>query len=514
MRRLLFVGLTGVLGCLPSADDPKNCKVNPNLCTAAQYCSEDEVCRDLPDLAPVPPDLSDPVVLTVFITKYEGTGSVSVRSLSGVGIDLGTGFDGDGGTGITSLCDQAKCEVKVPPGTKLKLTAIPSPGSYWGGWGVISDCQGDELECMLTPRAATNVEAQFTRANETFVTKAEYTINQVKAAGQGDMRRGADALCAQAAAGTPQLLNRTWRAWLATSSSNAATSLANTKSHGSRGSRGWVRLYRDVPVLDASNSDRWYYPIQQTEEGARPFFGGAGAAVFSGSTWDGKYSAGFECDGWVQQDKTYSTWTTGDTPGVWRYHNCNFASHIYCFETGFWAVVPAPVMPTPHHILFTSGAPFNPSSGRDAANKLCETEAAAARANGRIPSGGIFKALLAGDGFNALKDFGVLDSARVVRADGLIVANSVSALIATPPKPWAAVLQTASGSTPRDGVWTGAQSFSTAGTAATTCQNWSSNSAQSTGQVGDAWVATSGLAYSGESKCNEERSVYCLELNP
>ena len=140
---------------------------------------------------------------------------------------------------------------------------------------------------------------------------------------------------------------------------------------------------------------------------------------------------------------------------------------------------------------------------------MCQSEASSAG----LARAANFKALLAANGASAASRFN-LSGANWIRPDGVAIASSIANLFAgTLLVP---IAQHADGSYLHQGDgsynWSGAADPNTAGTAALTCNNWSSNSSSSTGESGFAADVTGQFFGSWNANpCSYSNSVFCFE---
>lgn len=401
---------------------------------------------------------------------------------------------GDGVGTITSspagIACGTDCSESYPPGTIVTLTATAAatPAAQdssfvgWSGGG----CSGT-APCTLTLVAAAGVTANFALdPNLVFVTSTASTGNLGGIA-------GADALCQGRAAAAG--LVGTYRAWLSTSTTSALARIGTAS--------GWIR--RDGKPFARTQADllagRHLYPVRLTETGAD-----VGVSDFFQSTNASGALSGGTCGDWTLADS--SSVRTGRTSGVGSLFSqgssttCAATLRVVCFGIDRAAVV-APLPTVAARRAFLSSTTFSPWSGLAAADALCASDATTAG----LP--GTFRALLATSGATALARFST--SSPWARVDHAVVTPTAVALGTA--SLWDAPINLQANGTTyhgNTGVWSGAPRVDVAGTAATTCNNWSSNSVLSViGRAGEtnAVEAFGGLTVS----CVSPMHVYCLQ---
>ena len=376
-------------------------------------------------------------------------------------------------------------------GTVVTLTVDGIGASALSAWQPAA-CAGDT--CIITMNSAQTVSYMATGNNLVFVTSTGYAANLGGLA-------GAKALCQSAAASGG--LPGSYVPWLATSAANPAATLG--------AARGWIRP-DGLPFADTLGASdggttgllngQVYYPPEVDE---------LGSIASSPNVWTGAFTGA--------ADSTCGNWTSSDagaggvgvnyegSTGWWQAAQgpCNSILGIYCFGTDL--TTPVTITKQAGRVAFVTKGGFAPTGGLAAADELCASEAAAAGVPPAI-------AFLASNGASAASRFD-LSGANWVRPDGLPLASSVAALLAgdflAPP-----VLH-ADGTSPAPSLtWTGAPDPNTAGSMATTCNNWSSNAAgvsipaSGIGDSSDAngfWFS----AFSGTYACDTSGvQVYCF----
>jgi hypothetical protein len=243
--------------------------------------------------------------------------------------------------------------------------------------------------------------------------------------------------------------------------------------------RGWVRP-DGKPVADTPeqlSAGNIYYPPLLNEAGQ---IVSSELTTITGTTFDGQTNNGHTCSDWAA--------TGGDAPGGfpaagyggWQSFfqlSCGGPTtqlRIYCLQAFHNASV---VPPKPQgRIAFVSDAYWLPSGGIAAADAKCQSEANTAGLSGT------FRALLSTSTASAASRFSL--SSGWVRPDGVTVFAQGSDLNTMN---MAAPIAVSAGGVTHYGntyVWTGSSAPNTAGTTATTCNNWTSSSASNMSTIG------------------------------
>jgi hypothetical protein len=366
------------------------------------------------------------------------------------GAGLGTVTSSPAGINCPSTCARP-----FDYGTTVTLTATPTAGGHvftgWSGAG----CTGTGT-CVITVAAAATATASFAPPpNIAFVTSTTHTGNLGGLA-------GADAIC-QARASAVGLAG-TYRAWLSTSATNAATRFGAAS--------GWVRVDNKpfANTISDLTAGRVLYPLSINERGGSEL----GSTVWTGTGASGSL-AGTACTDWTDGTSTTISGVIGfpeyATSG-WTQNGgatCQNTQHLYCLGVNWTATVAAPAAPTARR-AFVTNAPWIPSGGLAGADALCASEASAAGLTGT------YRALLATTGATAASRFSTTGTPWA-RVDNVLLASTAAGFLgsaaAGPPTFWDAALNvTAAGTYRFDRTWAGAASVQTAGTG-TSCSGWS-----------------------------------------
>lgn len=378
----------------------------------------------------------------------------------------GTGSVTDAGGNINC---PGTCSATFGYGTSVSLTPAPSGGSTFAGWsGACSGAGG----CTVSMTQARSVTATFNAPvspNVMFVTSTTYTGNLGGLA-------GADAACqARATAGGRA---GTYKAWLSTSTVNANTRFGTAQ--------GWVRTDGKpfVNTITDLGNGKLFTPPRYDELGND--IGDVG--VMTGTTIGGVYQAnGGDCTGWTSSAAavTVTTGVSGGNSAMFEVYGTGSCSsttyHLYCFGVDRTATVaPAPVAGTRKAFMRI----WTPGGGIAAADAACQSDASTAGLSGT------YRALLATNGATALSRFNLAGGAWA-KVDNIVTlptaaAWSSAAYFDAPPN------LSANGQMNYGNYlnWAGATSFTTPGTVASTCNNWTDT----------AMTAGSGIA--GNSRIN------------
>ena len=410
-----------------------------------------------------------------------GDGGVSDGGDGGTSARVMIEITGDGAVEVAGRWCALSCMHDVPIGTVLAMQAVPRDGSI---------VTSNSFAC---PNAACTLEADLQiavafapgpiTANRIFVTATGI-------AGPVGGLSGADAFCVQRAnvggfAGT-------FIALLPSSATTAVARLGN--------SRGWVRP-DGVAVFDrpADVYRQQINAISVDELGDTP---PGNTNVLGGATDDGAVFTNRTCTDWTVATGTaevrgplFSGGTVSTTSGGL----CSQANRVVCAEIGKQVTVSPVAWPFGRYI-FKARTLFVTSNGIANADATCAGEAQTAGL------AGTYRALLATDGASVASRFSSLDGPWR-RPDGVRVARGDLAVQTELEAP---INRDASGApvTTTGLTFLGARSLTTAGTAATTCNGWSTTAAQvsmARAFDGRAWLPSS------EFPCSNQASVLCAQ---
>jgi hypothetical protein len=435
--------------------------------------------------------LSAATTVTAQFNVMQKTLTVDLRALGGT--LAGTITSNPAGISCSATGGLCTTTASFNVGSTVKLTVGGAASTALRAW-LPTSCTGST--CSVVMNSSQTVIYTATANNIVFATSSTYT---------GDLGglAGATTDCANAAsiAGLPG----TYVPWLATSTVNATAALGSA--------RGWIRM-DGLPFADTVGTvgaatglvnGQVYYPVGFNELGnVQPGF------AWTGATWTGAVDNGYSCSDWTSGATDGSAGDTSRGSDGWTNAQavyCGNLYSLYCFGTNL--STPVTITPQTGRHAFVSKGAFTTTGGLLGADTLCKNEATSAA----LPNAGNFLAFMASSGASAASRFN-LAGANWVRIDGLPVASSITNLLAgqllAPPTVHADGTYVIA----PDFVWTGAPDPSTAGTMATTCNNWTSNASGVGGEYGLA-SATSGswFGFSSTFACASvfTDSAYCFE---
>lgn len=386
----------------------------------------------------------------------------------------------------------ADCSESYVSGTMVTLNAGAAVGSTFNGFS--GACAGSS-PCTVTMSQARSVTATFTKnaPNIAFVTSTSHNGNLGGLA-------GADAICKARASAAG--LAGSYRAWLSTSTTNAITRLGSA--------RGWVRT-DGKPLVDSLSdltTGKLIHPLRYDETGTDV----GHVRVTTGTKPDGTVATSELCSNWTSATGTTYT-TQGSSAGLAGMFTtiggqlCSSAARLYCFGVDRTAVVDVTPAAS-YRRAFTTTSAFTPSGGLAAADALCAQEASAAS----LP--GTYKALLATSTASAASRFSTT-GAHWGRLDGTVLALLTSSTFQG--TRWNVTPNLSADKTEwfgNNGVWIGATSLVDKGTAATTCNNWTSTSSTATAAGGRIGYTTFAELANDviSSGCNSSvRKLICMQ---
>jgi hypothetical protein len=392
-------------------------------------------------------------------------------------------------SGEGSIDCGATCSHAYAGGTQVTLTAaaVTGKGLVFQSW--TGDCAGsaNAPTCTIVMSQARNVGATFAAVNYVFISAATFDTSM------GVL--GGDTLCkAEATArGFPDASR--YIAWLSDLNAPAVGRIQTA--------RGWVRL-DGLPVLDSPDDvTHILYP---------PRLGALGQDLTSVRVVTGTDAAGSSAANCLNFSSNTSMQMAavgqpGSGAGGWTNVgtvSCDATDlHVYCFGTATVSQVVPPAVSA--RLAFVSDGTFNPSTGRGAADALCQGEATTDGLPGDYLALVSLIAEAASHRFDTtgpvwVRRDGVQLTTRpsdLFAGDGLVAAFDVTGTIKYLDH--------------SDRIWTGSDKPNTAGMSVpTTCNDWSEP--LETGAVGTP-DSTSGFNYyhSESLSCGTPHRVYCLQ---
>ncbi len=420
-----------------------------------------------------------PVTLTV-----NKTGNGRVQSFV-------NGF-ADGKIDCDASCTNDSADYQA--GTLVELRSAPSALNVLQKWG--GDCSQYGL-CQFIVDQNRSVTATFTPINRMFVTSGVFNGNLGGLA-------GADAKCASAAAAAN--LGGSWKAYLSDGSTDANARFAST-------TRGWARL-DGLPVIDRldihGTTRQLFYPISVTENGTPlPF-----VVDNSRFVWSGTKSTGLRdvdhCSNWTSASDSVVGAIGSPVGSTWpRFSTfpCGAAEHLVCMEDAYEAPIVLPPAPVgARHAFVSKPAGVWPSSptGLAVFDGLCQGEAASAN----LPNANKYKALIATLVDTPISRFtdGTwyrLDEAKLFSMADLMAGKG-------PVAPF--VVSADRGYSLGANVGAGATSVTVVGSAADTCNGWTSTQSTDTFRRGMSSETTTDWFGNNLASCTTAiPTVYCLE---
>jgi hypothetical protein len=453
---------------------------------------------------------------------------LSTHVLTVTSTDSGTLGDNDGSGSASSspagvTCSAAggtlsgDCNHTYNYGQSVQITAAPSYGSTFTGWSGCDSVSGTgNVTCNVAMTNGRNVNMQFDRVNPNFV----FILGTAITGNLGGLS-AADTLCENAAASNATIPDGNYVAYLSTSTTAATSRL--TLAAGGANASGWVR-YDGLPVFDTVadiQAGKQFYPIKYSHTGTAIAEVSSPGNIMTGTGSTGAfYSTGTSCSNYTS---AVSASVGGGLPSaqgsLWSFlagtqPNCTGASptpmYIYCFGVDRAAV--ARPSTGSFRRAFTTTANFTPSSsygasGIDEADALCASEATAGGLTGT------YKAMMATVGASAISRFTTGGSSLPwARPDNTLVAGSSGALAVAQTHLLATPNSNAAGTTYVAGAnaWTGATDLITAGTVASTCNNWTdptmiARAGQPSHTLMSRWFNYQGLL------CSQAFKIYCFQ---
>jgi hypothetical protein len=319
----------------------------------------------------------------------------------------------------------------------------------------------------------------------------------------GDLggQAGADAECASLAAAA-NLPSATYKAWLSTSTLNAAAKLGTARGFVRPDGQPFADQVSDIAAGNILN------PLILDESGNNL----AHQIVWAGTT-DAGIASPFACGDWtIGTGQLFGELgeTTGGA-GAWSDDasetGCNAFAHLYCF--GISRVSALTVTPAAGRIAFVSKESFATSQGIAGADTLCQNEASAAGLANPVT----FLALLSTSTVPAASRFDMSAmSAPYVRPDGIEIADAPT--IAAGSTLDSGIWQHADGSYVTEfaaATWTGSVTPNDTGPLSATCQDWMTTNGATTGSEGVSNVTDLWWNSNTSTSCLEPLTVYCLE---
>jgi hypothetical protein len=375
------------------------------------------------------------------------------------------------------------CSASFPAGTQVTLasTTVAQFRHGFSGWG--GPCSGFD-DCSFVASSNVTVTAAFDRANVAFVTSSVTNGNL-------GGREGGDAICNQLAAAAS--LDGQYLAWLSTSTGSAIDRL-----------RGSAAGFEPMACLSSTRStilpDGMFYPLRIDQLGRDV----GELSVLTATSGNGILGPPFSppCADFTNLSTAVvdggRTTAVGLLWSTFSQANCTVQRPIYCFGVG--REVALRPEPDVGRVAFISTA-FVPAGGRTGVDQICQTDA------NRLGLSGSFKAVLTTSTASAASQFD-LTGPPWSGLDGTRIASTAQAFFAA--AQWDTVPK-AEFPYGNSGTWVGGTSLTVPGTAANTCNNWTSTTGNvDAGASGLTTVQQFFYGY-GQNPCSSSMSVVCLQ---
>ena len=417
-------------------------------------------------------------------------------------LGFGTGDDGsDGdakiiveitGDGVTVTSEPpgidcpTDCDALFATGTTVTLTATADAEAWFQGW---TGACGGRTACRLVVDGDRDVIALAKPLpNRIFITSTTQT-------GALGGIAGADTICAVRASEAG--LAGTFIAYLSSAAQSVEARLA--------GSRGWIRV-DGTPVTDSLTSKEVFEPVALDELGGDARTRRAYTASFSGA-----YSQMGDCNAWTAADPGLTTHTSTMNVGngllnTQSTSTCDAMHGLLCVEIGRDVAV-GPVPPAgATRIAFLTTAPWASGGGRADADARCAGDAAAAG----FP--GTYLAALATTTSTIASRFD-LNGPPWIRPDGQLIAPTAAGVFSDPIHVAAIDIGTDQLNASVFHHYTGARSPFDVGTAATTCDDWTSTASAQSGWIGYSTQTRNDLiwGYTPEPCDLVDKDLICLQ---
>jgi hypothetical protein len=386
-------------------------------------------------------------------------------------------------------------------GQRVTIMAVAQTPALFVAWS--DDCVDQGATCTLTLSGDKAITGHFRpNLNIMFVSDGEMVPAEIGR----DLAR-ADAFCARSAA-RAFVGGSNWKAWLATTTTDAA-------AHVGRSTPGWIRV--DGRPFAVSMNDllagKVLFPPRITEfnqsrsvryssvTGAD----GTGAAISNGT-----------CGDWTSSGTAYVGEVT-DTTNHWTYdsmvpgNSCGNSSYsVYCFENDDgMAAVTAPLVPPNGRHAFVSRTMWLPGGGIEAADAVCQSDAAAAGLANSTDYLSLLDATVSATDPTRVR----LTGQPWYRLDGAqLVATATDLAAPAADKMLTALNVSSIGEYLADlSVWSGGHLVSSRASVFPNCTNWTSSAATDGAVAGLVYVSTSQWWTGSGQTCNVPLNLYCFE---
>lgn len=434
-------------------------------------------------------------------------------------ITLSLVFEGDGYgsvavAGFDRSCSDS-CQIQVPAGDSLQLTATPRHTSAFIAWGDACSAAGSATACGDTFTTDASISLRFQlKHNIVFVTSTMIRPGELGSLAAGDLR--CETLAAAAGLHATE-----WRAGLGTEAP-CPGDVSGTCSLGDRlaGARGWVNI-RGEEVFDQLADVLGYFPTQAMWY--PPIYDDVGALrrtgeAFTGLRADGEPQVGYTCNNFtsVMSDARVSWGRASELGYQLISHNangrCDYPYSHYCFSVDHSTELTLET--GSGRVAFVSATQFTPGGGLAAADAVCQRDACDAGLTGSgdcdsdLGDARMFKAFLATDSATAASRFDAdgpdyyrLDGVHFLEARTLATTSDAALPIHT------ALQEAIDGGLGEKDVWTGINNAANA----PTCMSWTTAMNGQNGQRGGN-IYVSQWAFNAATRgCQYPAHLYCFE---
>lgn len=397
-------------------------------------------------------------------------------------------------------CGTTPCSALYDDNASVTVRANPTANGtslHFAYWVAPTSCtdNGHGNLCTISMTAHTSANARYLgySGNLIFVSSTRFAGNLGSPAAY-------DAQCnaLATAAGINATTNDSYVAWISTPSNLATTRLGANRGH-------YRRIDTELVATSETNllANRLLVAPNLDEYGKL-----VNEYAWTGTYGDGTASPG-NCTNWNSTAGTNDVGVTSGGPSRWSFAfagvSCASTLRIYCLQRTSTTLAVAPTVPMGGKILYTTAATFVPSagSGIGSVDAFCNAHKPAAYSTRNFVALVASTALTAGGRLTSTSSY--------YRTDGVLVGTGAEITAETVNGgPWVA----SDGSYLAGEVyaWNGSTSPSVVGTTTSTCNNYTSASAGTTGgRVGRTASVASDFFGMGTTSCNSGYRVICAE---
>lgn len=397
-------------------------------------------------------------------------------------------------------CGSSGCSALYDDNAAVTVRANPTANgstAHFAYWVLPTSCTdyGHGNLCTVTMTAHTTANARYLgySGNLIFVSSTRFAATLGSPANY-------DAQCnaLATAAGINATTNDSYVAWVSTPANLATTRLGANRGH-------YRRMDTELVATSEANLllNRLLVSPNLDEYGRL-----TNDYVWTGTYGDGTASPG-NCTNWGSTAGTNDVGISSGGPSRWSFafagFSCSSTQRIYCLQRTSTAIASAPTVPTGGKIIYTTVATFVPSAGNGigSVDSFCNAHKPAAYSTRSFVALVASTAITAGGRLTSTSSY--------YRTDGVLVGTGAEITAESlNGGPW--VGDDGSYLAGEVYAWNGSTSPSVVGTAASTCNNYTSASAGTTGgRVGRAASVASDFFGMGTTSCNSGFRVFCAE---